>query len=147
MTRMISAITRQHNDSILFQLCLNATIQDAGQLSEYIGHLLSDDVLTLQQRIRITLCIAEAVNNIVEHGQYSGLHRPIRCVLKRDSTAISVLLIDLAQAYTPPSNTSFNIFEENGRGWCILKKLSDKIEYLRIDDTNQLSLLFKLPNN
>ncbi len=141
---MINATTRKYNGTLTVNLCLEATIDDASLLSEYIEQLISDDIVSPKQRFRITVCIAEAVNNIVEHGEFTGNHRPIHCLLKRKTDSISVRLTDQAQAYTPPCKTDFDILEENGRGWHILYNYTDILKYHRNESYNQLYLHFNI---
>ncbi len=142
---MINALSRSHRDEAQIQLRISANVAEADQLIQYIEHLLCNDIIPRTYRFNISVCIAEAINNIVEHGHYTSPHRPIRCTLSINRPFLKVDLFDMARAYTPPVKPDFDIRQENGRGWHLLQKLSDEICYTRSGRVNHLSIYFKLP--
>ncbi len=142
---MINASARSQPEHTHIQLRISASITEADQLIRYIEYLLCNEIIPESNRFNISVCIAEAINNIVEHGHYTSLHRPIRCTLCIHRPFLKVDLFDMARAYTPPARPEFDITQEHGRGWHLLQILSDEICYTRSGRVNHLSIYFKLP--
>ena len=93
---------------------------------------------------RVQLCIAEALNNVVQHsGQQPGT-RHIFLGVYPQRQSIRVEIRDSGKPYLPPRTAIRKSVDANGRGWMILHQWTDQIRYRRHGRINRLSLIFEL---
>jgi anti-sigma regulatory factor (Ser/Thr protein kinase) len=92
-----------------------------------------------------TLCIVEALNNIVEHTQLEKIipieKISIGCYLMRN--VLFIKITHRAPAYKVPIDQSNNLLATSGRGWVIMDSWLDQLSYQHDEGVNTL-LMAKL---
>ncbi len=99
-------------------------------------HRINDD-----DRFRVSVCMSEALNNVIEHGYKGDKHKSIdlKCIITDNSINIEVL--DEAEWLTDlPVSKPADDMSENGRGWQIIREWTSRIELNRKESGNQLIL-------
>ncbi|MBR9650215.1 ATP-binding protein [Thalassovita aquimarina] len=102
-----------------------------------------------EERGRIQLVLAEALNNIVEHGYPGAQSGPIELQCTLTEAGLDLVLSDcgariprrvlLPNPAPPPSARSDNP-PEGGWGWFLIRELSANHAYRRDGDRNELRL-------
>ncbi|CAA7621931.1 ATP-binding protein [Magnetospirillum sp. SS-4] len=101
---------------------------------------------------RVELVLAEALNNVVEHGYQGRSEHPIQVELHLDSAGIRLVVIDHSQqSFSIPTHASmpdFNpddpdTFPEGGFGLAIILQCTDQVTTERHGDANHLILEFR----
>lgn len=93
-------------------------------------------------RFRLQVCVAEAVNNIVEHG--AGRIGLIGLVCRVGSQALTVRISDSAMPLQEIPGAEFPHGEaESGRGWPILHQWTDGLSYRTSAGLNHLYLTLR----
>ena len=100
---------------------------------------------------RIELVLAEALNNVVEHGGLAP-QQFIAVFAQTEASGLRVVIRDQGQKYPssmPPWVTVQNVTDlpEGGFGWLLIHALSDEVVYERIGPGNILTILFSVANN
>lgn len=89
----------------------------------------------------LELALAEALNNLVDHG-YDG-HGFGRISLAQTAQGgVHCRLEDYGRAYCPPKNPSVGVAKVRGHGWPIIRGLAQSVALQRSDGKNTLSLEF-----
>ncbi|MEM1297671.1 MAG: ATP-binding protein [Pseudomonadota bacterium] len=97
----------------------------------------------------LRLCLAEALNNIVEHAYQGAEGKPIFADVQFMRDRFEVHLIDegqpMPQGQVPSGDADYDLddFEnlpEGGFGWMLIRSQMDMIEYERRDGCNVLRL-------
>ncbi len=129
---------------------ISSSFENVAALAEEVSNLCktrqrqnSDSVDTLR------LCIAEALNNIVEHA-YDGVEgKPIFADVRFKPDSYEVMLIDegkpMPGGRLPSGQADHNMedldeFPEGGFGWMLIHTQMDAVEYERRDGCNVLRL-------
>ena len=126
---------------------------------EDIGPLVSQIVDTcrvfhanpgLEERYdTLQLCIAEAINNIVEHAYGGAPGHPVSAAVSLLENRIDVRLTDWGRPMPngePPSSwdgfdpDDLENLPEGGFGWMLIRSEMDDVQYSRKDDANVLCL-------
>lgn len=117
--------------------------EEVSNLCKTRGRNNSDVIDTLR------LCLAEALNNIVEHA-YEGVEgKPIFADVRFKDDSYEVMLIDegkpMPGGKVPAGTMSFelddlNELPEGGFGWMLIHSEMDAVEYERRDGCNVLRL-------
>lgn len=128
-----------------------ARFDDVAILAQQIGDachaadIVDDDTADLMH-----LCVAEALNNIVEHAYREKPGRLIFADLRIDADGCEVTLIDEGRpmpGLTLPDGalefdeTVLDDLPEGGFGWMLIHTQMDKVDYQRRDNCNVLKLL------
>lgn len=101
---------------------------------------------------RVELVLAEALNNVVEHGYQGGSEYPIQVELFVEASGLRLVVMDHAQQrFSIPTHATmpdFNpddpdTFPEGGFGLAIILQGTDKVVTERHGDTNHLILEFR----
>lgn len=97
----------------------------------------------------LRLCLAEALNNIVEHAYEGAEGRPIFADVRIGEQLYEVVLIDegkpMPGGKLPDCKPEFDEFDldslpEGGFGWMLIRSEMDAVEYERRDGCNILRL-------
>ncbi|MEM9140446.1 MAG: ATP-binding protein [Pseudomonadota bacterium] len=97
----------------------------------------------------LRLCLAEALNNIVEHAYGGAEGKPIYADVHLKDSSYEVLLIDegkpMPDGQVPTGEVDFDetdlsALPEGGFGWMLIRNEMDVIEYERRDGCNVLKL-------
>ncbi len=117
--------------------------EEVSSLCKTRGRTSSDTIDTLR------LCIAEALNNIVEHAYEGAEGRPIFADVRFKPHSYEVMLIDegkpMPGGRLPSGDVDHNMDDldelpEGGFGWMLIHSQMDKVEYQRRDGCNVLLL-------
>lgn len=106
--------------------------------------------LDIEEAGTVELVMAEAINNVVEHG-YPDPEKggPIRISCSHKADGLSIQMIDyglrMPNGETPlglsvQTDVDFMDMPEGGFGWFIIKDLAKDVVYRRVGDMNQLDL-------
>lgn len=118
----------------------------AERVSTYCGTKPGSDPETVDS---MRLCVAEALNNIVEHAYDGAEGKPIYADVNLSDDSYEILLIDegkpMPDGVAPSGEAEFDLddFEnlpEGGFGWMLIRSLMDVVEYERHDGCNVLRL-------
>lgn len=122
----------------------------AREASEKLMHELAPLGLDAEEAGAIELIMAEALNNIVEHGypdpQNSG---PISIYCEHGTKGLNIKLVDTGlpmpdskapAGLAPKTDVALTDLPEGGFGWFIIKDLAKDVVYTRTDDANRLDL-------
>lgn len=96
----------------------------------------------------IEMAIAEAGNNIVQHGYADGRPGEIRLEARATSDQVEITLIDFAEPYNPlETNVDFENWDYTnadevsaGLGIGIMQSLMDDAHYERVENSNRLTM-------
>ncbi len=132
------------------QYSVESSFQSVADLAEEVGDFCGSVVgEAVEQVIELRLCVAEALNNIVEHA-YKGVEgKPIYAKIDVHSDRLEVVLIDEGMplpGYTVPETevdfdpTDLENLPEGGFGWMLIREQMDKVDYERRDGCNVLTL-------
>lgn len=94
----------------------------------------------------LQLAVSEACTNVVKHGYYPD-SKYLRLELAFDGDTIVIRLRDQGIPFDPNTAAEPDLDNPTGHGLGVffLRRLMDSIEYLRLDDTNILTLTRRLP--
>ena len=101
----------------------------------------------------LRLCIAEALNNIVEHAYQGAEGRPIYADVRFNPKSYEIMLIDEGQPMpggnVPSGEVDFDLDDfdalpEGGFGWMLIHSQMDAVDYERRDGCNVLRLEKKI---
>lgn len=98
----------------------------------------------------LRLCLAEALNNIVEHAYEGAEGKPIFADVQFEPNRLEVLLIDegkpMPKGQAPDGSSAefdeddFENLPEGGFGWMLIRSQMDIVEYERREGCNVLRL-------
>lgn len=111
---------------------------------------LDNNVCSADQSDRIELTVAEALNNVAEHGGVTS-HQYITLFARQEPSAIRIVIRDQGKAYPgnalpkPKVQNALDL-PEGGFGWMLIHTLADEVSYQRIEPGNVLTILFSVEN-
>lgn len=120
---------------------------------QYVAPLLADILdwlsahdIRAELACAVEIALAEALNNVVEHGRLTASQR-IEVLARITETGLLVAIFDKGLAYPDgmiPENTPPDINElpEGGFGWMLIHSLTNELTYRRNAGTNILTLQF-----
>ncbi|WP_323783939.1 ATP-binding protein [Thalassovita sp.] len=100
-------------------------------------------------RDNVELVLAEALNNIVEHGYRGGKNGKIDLCCTLRPEGVDIVVMDCGAAVpeavllpraAPDPQTRMHDLPEGGWGWSMIHKLTGKLKYSREGDCNRLEL-------
>jgi serine/threonine-protein kinase RsbW len=130
---------------------ITSSFENVAELAEKVSVLCGERPGTDTDAVdTLRLCLAEALNNIVEHA-YSGAEGcPIYADVRFEPQSYEVLLIDEGKPMpggdAPEGEevvfdtADFENLPEGGFGWMLIRSQMDKVEYERRDGCNILRL-------
>ena len=99
----------------------------------------------------IELVLAEALNNVAEHAYAGAAPGPVTLTARHDGDRLCIVLRDIGRPlpglvppkHTPPDlNVPTEDLPEGGFGWCLIRDLTDHVDYARHGAENRLTLEF-----
>ena len=132
------------NNSVIISARLLSVANDVEELMLYVHTVFESLDMSKQKSFQMEVCIAEALNNIIEHAYSLNPCHKIRIIIKITDSQLRVVLFDTGSGYILPDTEISNIEEENGRGWFILQNWTDSIYYQRYGRINRLTLVYTL---
>lgn len=143
----------QRNDSILFDLQARATEISVREVLLTIHNRLIEAGYEPDLMDRISIALAEAANNIVEHA-YADYSGEIRVLVRRAGQHLHFELRDkgapmpgnmLPDGRAADLDVGVQDLPEGGFGWFLIHELTDGLRYDRKGDENILTVSFELP--
>jgi serine/threonine-protein kinase RsbW len=137
-----------------FAITFTATETGVRDAMRAIMRRVQSDAAEPEAQVAIEIAIAEAVNNIVEHG-YAGMKPGEICVRIHPSPArVRIEIIDSGAPYpgglVPEPSThdlsrSIHDLPEGGFGWLLIRRLASGVAYRRKKGRNHLFLAIERP--
>ena len=102
----------------------------------------------------VEIALAEALNNIVEHAYACDGPGPVDIVAHINADGIKFVLrdrgrslpgLEVPKGVLPDADVAIEDLPEGGFGWYLLHTLTESLNYSRIDDENQLTMVFSRP--
>jgi anti-sigma regulatory factor (Ser/Thr protein kinase) len=102
--------------------------------------------LNKKQIFEISVCIAEALNNIIEHtfGTTKDRNNIIALSCKISPVTISMEIKHKAQEFVITLSEPDNLLATSGRGWYIMDSLLDELFYKHKNGINRINMLKNL---
>ncbi|MEM9061445.1 MAG: ATP-binding protein [Pseudomonadota bacterium] len=135
-------------DQVRFSI--GSSFENVATLAEEVSDLCKNRKVSSPDAIDVLrLCLAEALNNIVEHAYEGAEGRPIFADVRLKSDRYEVMLIDegkpMPGGKLPDGSCEFDSDEldelpEGGFGWMLIRSQMDTVEYERRDGCNILRL-------
>ena len=132
---------------------ITSSFQNVAELAEEVSALCGAETrIDSEETDTLRLCIAEALNNIVEHAYEGAEGRPIYANVRFEEDAFEVVLIDegrpmpggrLPQTVVDFDADDLDQLPEGGFGWMLIREQMDQVEYERRDGCNVLMLAKK----
>jgi len=137
------------------QFSISSSFENVADLAERVSTVCSGRIgHGADAADMLRLCLAEALNNIVEHAYEGAEGRPIYADVCLDSGSYQVTLIDegkpMPGGKIPEGELSFDDesledLPEGGFGWMLIRSEMDHVEYERRDGCNVLRLEKRFP--
>jgi anti-sigma regulatory factor (Ser/Thr protein kinase) len=135
------------------QIVLDAQLAQLPQLEHWL-HTLAGQFAWPQSLIhRIDLCLTETVTNVISYGYPDGRAGAVRIRLWTHAGQIEVRIDDDGTAFDPTSYVlpalpvSLADASGDGRGIRLVRHFADEVRYRRGAPGNQLTLVFRDPDN
>ena len=136
---------------------ITSSFENVANLAEKVSELCGARPECDQDTVdTFRLCIAEALNNIVEHAYGGAEGRPIYADVRFGENLYEVLLIDegtpMPGGDAPEGQAAmidtedFENLPEGGFGWMLIRTQMDKVEYERREGCNVLRLEKQIVN-
>ncbi|MEM7059290.1 MAG: ATP-binding protein [Pseudomonadota bacterium] len=132
------------------QFSISSSFENVADLAERVSEVCGTHAGQQAESIdMLRLCLAEALNNIVEHAYSGATGKPIFADVSFSDHGYEVLLIDegrpMPGGALPECDLEFEADDidnlpEGGFGWMLIKNEMDKVDYERRDGCNVLRL-------
>lgn len=125
-----------------FEQTLMSQPDEIADTVDRLGEWLSTQGVETNLAFQFCVCIAEALNNIEEHGYGEGRPGPIALNCRVSSDALECEIHDQAEPARVPDQVEIVPGDvESSRGWFILKSWMDKLVYAPAITGNHLRLV------
>jgi len=142
-------MSRMVEESDQDQLALRSSLSEISRLPGWIEGISSRHAIPGSHQFSISLCLEEALSNIILHGYSGADDRPITVKFMTHRGGYLVFVIDdEAPPFNPleaPEMAALNPREEvrvGGQGIRFLRHFSDTLEYERLAGGNRLRIGF-----
>ena len=132
------------------QFSISSSFENVADLAERVSMVCGAHVgQQAEATDMLRLCLAEALNNIVEHAYAGATGKPIFADVAFSDNGYEVFLIDegkpMPGGTVPDGENEFDIDDienlpEGGFGWMLIKNEMDNVQYERRDGCNVLRL-------
>lgn len=132
------------------QFSITSSFQNVADLAEEVSDLCrANSGIDEDSADTLRLCVAEALNNIVEHAYNGSDGKPIYANVQFHDDRYEVMLIDEGKAMPggkiPDGSVDFDLDDidelpEGGFGWMLIRDQMDTIDYERRDGCNYLRM-------
>ena len=129
---------------------ITSSFENVANLAEEVSVLCADRPgMDGDTSDMLRLCLAEALNNIVEHAYLGAEGKPIFADVQFLPDRLEVLLIDeghpMPKGQVPEGNSEIDFDDlenlpEGGFGWMLIRSQMDLVEYERREGCNVLRL-------
>lgn len=94
-----------------------------------VAEFLREAGVAEQDQFQAGVCLAEALNNVVEHGSAEASRAPMALVCRLEPDWIRFEIVDPAGGpYTLPDPDAVDGLSEGGRGWLIIRGWMQQVE-------------------
>ncbi|MFP4468614.1 MAG: ATP-binding protein [Bacteroidales bacterium] len=128
------------------QLYLTNKISELEKLRDFMEHIGAHWHIPSSVGMSVNLALEEAFANIVNHAFTDNKAHEIRFFFQMDGDQLVISITDDGQQFDPtkkePPDLDLPAEERpiGGLGIYLIQKIMDRVEYNRIDHTNQLTL-------
>ncbi|MDR2781147.1 MAG: ATP-binding protein [Holosporaceae bacterium] len=129
------------------------TIEEIGKLCDSIGDFCKENDISDEKFHDILLILDEVVTNVISYAYPDGEEHDFTLEIDKKGDRITIKLVDSGIPFDPLGKVDPDVdssIEERqigGLGIFIVKQLSEVVEYSRVDDKNQLTIIVSLLNN
>lgn len=96
---------------------------------------------------RVTLASAEAFTNAIIHGNRSNPNKKVRIEMFPLGDTFWVKIADEGKGSPPQASKKSGLFDTSGRGWELMREMSDKLLTRHENGLFWVELGFKMPKN
>ena len=133
-----------------FRFAISSSFEEVAELAERAAVLCAERAPVdsgLPDSLR--LCLAEALNNVVEHAYRGESGNPIEVELSLSADGFVVRMTDRGAAmpdmappeeWAIPDGLALGELPEGGFGWMLIRSEGDRLDYRRCADSNILEL-------
>lgn len=116
------------------------------EVESLVDHLVTKNQLSPDQKGSVLVCLTEAVNNAIRHGNQCDEHKCVEVKLKRNKNDISFRISDEGVGFDfhnlPDPTAPENIVKCGGRGVFLMRLLADELRFYNNGST--VEMRFKL---
>ncbi len=124
------------------ELALTSASEEIAQAVDRLRDWLGTQGIAAECAFQFSVCVAEALNNIEEHGYGEETPGPIAIHCRLQSDAVACEIHDQApQVEALPEGELSPGDVEDGRGWFILRSWMDRVEYVPAATGNRLRMV------
>ncbi len=124
------------------ELSLSSRSDEIAEAVDQLRDWLAAQGLAADLAFQFSVCLAEALNNIEEHGYGEDQPGPIAISVRLQPDAVACEVHDQATRIETAPETSLSAGDvEDGRGWFILRSWMDRVEYLPVAAGNRLRMV------
>ena len=120
-------------------LRINSKPDEINRVEELIETLKEKFSLSEDVYGNMMICITEAVNNAIKHGNENDPNKNVTLNVKKQENKITVQVSDEGDGFDtselPDPLATENILKNSGRGVFIMKQMADEINYLNNGST------------
>lgn len=121
-------------------LVIKSKLDEIEKVDQFLHNIFDFHKLPEKCFNKVFLCVSEAVNNSIVHGNKKVYHKQIEVIINCMEQSLSVTISDEGEGFDiqkiPDPTHKDNILKESGRGIHIIKTISDKLEFN--EQTNSL---------
>lgn len=137
-------------DRLLLKQRCEISLEGVSECRKLLDQVLKSTVSEKKLRYKITLCLSEALTNIIEHGEPAATKISIRFGQHNQNWQLD--LIDNSGYFLPPpvADSSLSLSEaltESGRGMGLIHENCEHIKYHSAFEADNNLLSFSWPNN
>lgn len=124
-------------------LRINSVPNEIYRVEEFINTLEEQWELSEEVYGNMMICVTEAVNNAIKHGNKNDPEKNVTVNVKKTDEAIKVQVSDEGKGFDPSELpdplASENLLKNSGRGVFIMKEMADETNYLDNGSTIELT--------
>lgn len=104
---------------------------------------LLEDIVAIEQMAAIELCMAETLNNIVEHGYKEKAGGRINIQVERSNAVVCFSVSDtghpnlvMSEQALPDASFDPDAMADGGYGFSLMQTIASRLDYRRVDGVN-----------
>ncbi len=133
---------RPATDEPSLELALQSRSNEIADAVDHLRDWLAEQGLVAEVAFQFSVCLAEVLNNIEEHGYGEETPGPIALLCRVQEDAVTCEVHDQAtEVETAPEGSLSPGDVEDGRGWFILRSWMDRVEYVPAVSGNRLRMV------